>query len=1039
MPHCGWCQDNYDIGHKGSASKHSEPLSMTFPSLYAFFKDMAFLGLILLLAFMCEKYPMHAQGGKTWDRDMYWFLCLLLLLWSIGTMKKVREIRWCRWLPYESDYQWTFVCLALTLQGKSTDILNRDQTEEWKGWMQFMFLMYHYYHAEEVYNAIRIMITCYVWMTGFGNFSFFYIKQVRRPRQARADDKALKPMCAKPPRQFLVPLCFLVCVQDFGVVRMLQMLWRLNFLVTLLCMSQANTYILYYICPLHTFYFFLVYATMRVLPQCNHGKWDVRVKLMGVAILIYLIWDCFKGRLFSLFFSPLLGTEPTIGANSGSLWEWYFRTSLDHWSTLFGMIFALNFPLATKLLNRTEDLPLGSQVMVKGVAGAALGGALCWWTWSIFMLPKVEYNHSNAYYGWIPLLAYIYFRNLTPSMRMWYSGGLHEIGKVTLETYLMQHHIWLTSNAKTLLVLLPGYPKINMLLATLLFLFVSKQLYYITMSLRGMVLPDDRRRCLLGTAATVLLLLGSYVLGLVIKATSMGMVGVLIVTLLISISLVSYLHRKANLWSQGVPGAGSPHVLSGCSTEATKSVAVAGAMVTLFVLLMAMPFRSLPPAVPSKPAINSSAVVATGPTALTAGSRGPSECLKLINKGSWQTDDDCEDKGQGLGADLQAACGMESWEWDASTSSCHFHKLDATEFQGLLHGKRIAVVGDSVTRNVYWSLLGAAGYSNPAAQDGSSQEKHKDLHFQAPNGAFNATFHWRPYAGDVQNQLRRWLSGVDPSPPDVLLVGLGLWDTLHKRNVQDFKERMGSVKQDMGGLQAMVDFRVWLLPTAIVDSRLTNQDKIEHMSESHVQAYRDVITDDVDMGGAVDAMLDGHALTKSVAGRSHDGVHYDDLTYTAISQVLGNALAVYSERAEPPPKLWSTGKDEGAVERDPLPTLPLHAHDDHRVLKKNMPREVDGTMSSPGHGAFILLVVFLMLVTMDSYGGVFKFAMRIFSEFHVTWEEAYEPLLSRIHRPAPAAPARAGGGSATGVSGKYTPVPQQDVELTEINDNEEAT
>lgn len=62
---------------------------MTFPSLYAFFKDMSFLGLILLLAFMCEKYPMHPQGGKTWDRDMYWFLCLLLLLWSIGTMKKV--------------------------------------------------------------------------------------------------------------------------------------------------------------------------------------------------------------------------------------------------------------------------------------------------------------------------------------------------------------------------------------------------------------------------------------------------------------------------------------------------------------------------------------------------------------------------------------------------------------------------------------------------------------------------------------------------------------------------------------------------------------------------------------------------------------------------------------------------------------------------------------------------------------------------------------------------------------------------------------
>ena len=46
------------------------------------------------------------------------------------------------------------------------------------------------------YNAIRVMITCYVWMTGFGNFSFFYIKR------------------------------------DFSAVRLLQMMWRLNFLVS---------------------------------------------------------------------------------------------------------------------------------------------------------------------------------------------------------------------------------------------------------------------------------------------------------------------------------------------------------------------------------------------------------------------------------------------------------------------------------------------------------------------------------------------------------------------------------------------------------------------------------------------------------------------------------------------------------------------------------------------------------------------------------------------------------------------------------------
>lgn len=30
--------------------------------------------------------------------------------------------------------------------------------------------------ASQVYNSIRVFITAYVWMTGFGNFSFFYLK-----------------------------------------------------------------------------------------------------------------------------------------------------------------------------------------------------------------------------------------------------------------------------------------------------------------------------------------------------------------------------------------------------------------------------------------------------------------------------------------------------------------------------------------------------------------------------------------------------------------------------------------------------------------------------------------------------------------------------------------------------------------------------------------------------------------------------------------------------------------------------------------------
>jgi hypothetical protein len=42
---------------------------------------------------------------------------------------------------------------------------------------QVLFLMYHYFTATEIYNAIRVFIAAYVWMTGFGNFSYYYTKK----------------------------------------------------------------------------------------------------------------------------------------------------------------------------------------------------------------------------------------------------------------------------------------------------------------------------------------------------------------------------------------------------------------------------------------------------------------------------------------------------------------------------------------------------------------------------------------------------------------------------------------------------------------------------------------------------------------------------------------------------------------------------------------------------------------------------------------------------------------------------------------------
>ena len=209
---------------QAARNPRSSPLDLrSFSSVYTFLQHVSVFGLILFYAYICENHPPFAHSDKHYDADQFFFLTGILFVVSAYTVKNHDSRKKENMLTPTSgaaagtaknsscgvdDNARCISAVESTVaeSNDSTEILNRDQTEEWKGWMQFCFLLYHYYHAEEVYNAIRIMITCYVWMTGFGNFSFFYLKA------------------------------------DYGWVRVLQMLWRLNFLVLFLCLTQGTTY-----------------------------------------------------------------------------------------------------------------------------------------------------------------------------------------------------------------------------------------------------------------------------------------------------------------------------------------------------------------------------------------------------------------------------------------------------------------------------------------------------------------------------------------------------------------------------------------------------------------------------------------------------------------------------------------------------------------------------------------------------------------------------------------------------------------------------
>jgi hypothetical protein len=94
---------------------------------------------------------------------------------------------------------------------------------------------YHYFNVDAAYNTVRVTITAFVWLTGFGHLTFF-----SQP---------------PPPSSSSSPV---------SVPRFLQTIWRLNFLAAALSLTMGNSFILYYVCALHTLQFLLVFGLMAL-------------------------------------------------------------------------------------------------------------------------------------------------------------------------------------------------------------------------------------------------------------------------------------------------------------------------------------------------------------------------------------------------------------------------------------------------------------------------------------------------------------------------------------------------------------------------------------------------------------------------------------------------------------------------------------------------------------------------------------------------------------------------------------------------------
>ncbi|KAF9568475.1 O-acetyltransferase [Agrocybe pediades] len=377
----------------------------------------------IALIFLADRTSFWLKEHKYFDPWTFTFLCLLSLVIGIATVKRG-----------DSD----------------AGVLNRDQTDEWKGWMQTVILIYHYLHGSQVsgiYNPIRMLVASYLFMTGYGHTTYYLRKA------------------------------------DYGPLRIMQVLIRLNIFTILLAYTMNTDYISYYFTPLVSMWYIVIYLTMAAGARFNDRAPMLVFKIALSAALMK--WFMNESWLLEAIFDVL----HRFCAIHWSAQEWAFRVNLDMGIVFVGMLTAVVITRVRE--HRLMDhpyWPTATRVLV-----TMSGLVMIWYfVFAFYQESKFAYNVWHPYISFLPVLSFVILRNANALLRSSSSQAFAFAGRCSLELFVVQYHFWLAGDSKGVLLVIPGtrWRPINFVITTVMFIYVCDRISYaageLTKSICGM-------------------------------------------------------------------------------------------------------------------------------------------------------------------------------------------------------------------------------------------------------------------------------------------------------------------------------------------------------------------------------------------------------------------------------------------------------------------------------------------------------------------------------------------------------------------------